>query len=390
MPKGATAHSKTVPRKHKKNEEQAGNSREFPERKTSALREQTGNVPLEENLENNDTNTRRNMRQINLKPKATEQISLSNTQSAEKEEKQKHADVKPKPAKKSSRLSTLRTYKSDIARVLAKPGQSLTRIALAEQSSRKKKGAAPYERQITIKRIIIFAASILLIVAGVGFFVWALFWEDDGKPKGEEILEQHIITFEGEREILLPRNSSRSALERAVNNELEQAVLPINHIEHVVFAIEKQGPIFTESEQEEVLKKQPIETQQLFNILRTRASGGLMRSLDEKFFYGFYGFRGNQPFLIFSVNSFGNAFAGMLTWERFIKEDLAPLLALQKDAVNDIFKDEIFKNHDTRVLRQENGEIVLLYSFVEPDTLVIARDKTILDEIITRVKFLQR
>jgi hypothetical protein len=111
---------------------------------------------------------------------------------------------------------------------------------------------------------------------------------------------------------------------------------------------------------------------------------------------------GNQsPFFILSVASFGDTFAGMLSWEPRMPRDLSKLFlpypvsvtatTTSKDAVKTplvssaAFFDATIANHDVRVYRDSEGRDVLLYGYWNQTTLVIARDAAAFTEIVGRL-----
>jgi hypothetical protein len=49
------------------------------------------------------------------------------------------------------------------------------------------------------------------------------------------------------------------------------------------------------------------------------------------------------------------------------------------------FSDTILHNKDARVVKDENGKIIFLYSFINSETIVITTNETTLREITTRL-----
>lgn len=128
---------------------------------------------------------------------------------------------------------------------------------------------------------------------------------------------------------------------------------------------------------------------------------------------------GNQtrPFFVLHVLSYDAAFAGMLRWEKTMRQDLAPLYppypaisaptaatstadtATSTVSVTtstttpttvstpaaSVFIDKIIGNRDVRVLYDGAGRSILLYGFWNKQTLIIARDPSAFKEIINRL-----
>jgi len=130
-----------------------------------------------------------------------------------------------------------------------------------------------------------------------------------------------------------------------------------------------------------------------------------------------------SPFFILSVSSYSNTFSGMLSWEREMLTDLAPLFPARpapvsatpmatsttatttqsgtpktattttppspKDtesaATTMTFVDASIASHDARVYRDAGGRDVLVYGYWNQATLIIARDAAAFAELVDRL-----
>ena len=127
--------------------------------------------------------------------------------------------------------------------------------------------------------------------------------------------------------------------------------------------------------------------------LDTRAPDTLLRTLNDEMTFGVHIFDGNQPFIILKTRFYENAFSGMLAWEQFMNEDLAPLFGpvVEFEASTSTpfrtipFKDRVIRNKETRILADNDGSILLLYSFVDQNTIVITTHEHTFSEIISRL-----
>jgi hypothetical protein len=127
------------------------------------------------------------------------------------------------------------------------------------------------------------------------------------------------------------------------------------------------------------------------------------RSLMNIWMLGAYGSdEGNAPFIIFKTDFFQNSYAGMLDWEKNMVDDLAILLNFEEKiknqnntgtstvrgylAVRGRFEDKIILNRDVRKFTNENGVSLLVYSFIDKDTLVITTSENVLRSIIQKLE----
>jgi predicted ATP-binding protein involved in virulence len=101
---------------------------------------------------------------------------------------------------------------------------------------------------------------------------------------------------------------------------------------------------------------------------------------------GIYSSNPNKIFFILSTDDYGLTYSGMLKWESTMANDLSPFfqnIDIQSTSTP-LFQDDSFNNHDVRVLRNSNGQIVLMYGFIDKNTLVIVPDETIFQSIANK------
>lgn len=86
----------------------------------------------------------------------------------------------------------------------------------------------------------------------------------------------------------------------------------------------------------------------------------------------------NIPYLVLTTDSYDHAFSGMLTWEKYMEEDLAPFMSPNTTYTppattqgGNAFIDTVVRNFDVRVLRDDTGTIRLLYGFANTRTIII-------------------
>jgi hypothetical protein len=114
-------------------------------------------------------------------------------------------------------------------------------------------------------------------------------------------------------------------------------------------------------------------------------------------------FDGPQAFLILETDSYERAFAAMLAWENTMRTDLLPLFtrvprtripeestASSTTATSSLqlirngFLDKIVENRDTRVILNTTNDILLLWTFLNRNIIVITTNEYTLKEIISR------
>ncbi|MES2213812.1 MAG: hypothetical protein V4465_00250 [Patescibacteria group bacterium] len=132
-----------------------------------------------------------------------------------------------------------------------------------------------------------------------------------------------------------------------------------------------------------------MNTETFLALMESHAPSSLIRALDPLFMLGLTGSNPRHTFIIVKLDSFENAYPGMLNWEKDLPGDLLPLFA-SKEVVStipegQIWSDVTIQNKDARVLKDPSGQIVLIYSFFDNNRLVITDTESTLRTIITRL-----
>jgi hypothetical protein len=124
-------------------------------------------------------------------------------------------------------------------------------------------------------------------------------------------------------------------------------------------------------------------TKETFNFLRTGLRRASVEALDSISMIGSATTDLNEPFVIIRSYNFDVLFSGMLAWEPFIYDDFTPLFGSQ-ELRSISFVDAVQNNTSIRILYDEEGNEILLYAFVNRNTVVITTSSEALSKIIER------
>jgi hypothetical protein len=312
----------------------------------------------------------------------------------------------------SVQIKHLRTFQGDVAEIIKNQNTSVLSIALAEKKKKQeveKTSPPKVVDERTKKNISTVLASILLIILGIGA-VAGFYFIQKNAPKNTPAPESRV-------EAILPYSSkvaidvsslSKDRLIKAVAEAGRGAVLSQGEILFISLL---------ENNKEDAEK---ISTKKLFSILEASVPGGALRSFEDGFMLGFLG-NSKIPFLLIRLSSFDNAFDGMLRWESTLNADIGSMLAnlqiipsastvpvtdssveassstlpkvtfipVSRGIPNKEFKDETIKNKDARILEDSLGNTLLLYSFLDRDTLLITISEGVLEELSSKLNALK-
>lgn len=124
--------------------------------------------------------------------------------------------------------------------------------------------------------------------------------------------------------------------------------------------------------------------EELFTFLETRLSEETIRTLEPAFMIGGVTVNEKTPFIVIRSYNFDALFAGLLSWEKYMFADLTPLFVSTSPIGHTFFRDTIVNNKPARVLYDDTGKDVLMYSFINQDTVVITTGREALTKVLER------
>jgi len=287
--------------------------------------------------------------------------------------------------KQNETISPIRTYQSDVQEILKSGEGSLAKIAIAE-NDRKAKEPFVLERPETGERKgIVYGISAILILLGISTLVFLYFSKSSQNDTSVALIEQTppIIAADSEKTLSI-KGLEKKAIIAALLAEVKNDKVALSSL----LSIKISDAVGTSTK--------PISPENFLEKLQSRAPDELVRSLGESFMFGLHSLNTNKPFLILKTNYYQNAFAGMIAWEKYLREDLGPIFieeeplafaSTSKEAIGQktLFEDLVVKNRDTRALKNQNGEIIFLYSFPDKNTIVITTNADTLEKISGRI-----
>ncbi|MCX6819934.1 MAG: hypothetical protein NT019_01435 [Candidatus Adlerbacteria bacterium] len=293
----------------------------------------------------------------------------------------------------SSDVRNLQTYQGDVERVVQGKHVSVVSIAAAEAERRSKKSLEIHELieatqpKHTLRTVVLIAASVLLVIAA-GVLVHYVYVFNAPLPAGSPNAAP-FIAVDGTTLVSMSQNTTPSA----VMNQLVQAKKSVNLSLGLIAQLYIQTPA-TSSDS----VTQYVDAPTLLAALAPDIPGNLLRAVQPVYLLGVHSFGLNQPFLIIKVDSYEQAYAGMLAWETSMKADLSPLFAYtpapgvraQQSAgsaqfLQTNFFDVIVENHNARILTSADGSLNFLWTFLDRQTIVITTNAGTLREIISRL-----
>ncbi len=230
--------------------------------------------------------------------------------------------------------------------------------------------------------------NIRLITGGVGFVVVALCIAlgvylhlkkiSAPVPVASNSIPASIIQSE-DLEILNVTNKSSSDIAEALNAVISKSNIQTGMVGNVYIT---QGVSGAET-------RLPSAT--FLSRIGVHATDEFTRSLSQNYMIGIYSY--NQPnlFIVLQGTQHDSMLAGMLQWEPFLFEDMAPLFGIDTSGsntylLNNPFMEILIENHDTRAVLDNDNKPVLFYSFLDENDVIITNNAKALTEAVRRLK----
>lgn len=275
--------------------------------------------------------------------------------------------------KEKTPIKSLRTFQGDVQEAIAKNNYSSTTILVKEQERKLENPTIAKESAEIIGSS--NARNKTFIILGVGLIVVglvsiaSLYYLKSNEKVVVEKQTKAMIAFTEEKKLSL-NNLDRKVLNEKIIETRDKTNLPVNSVVYVnTFKNDKE-----------------VEVTDFLTTIAPSMPPSLYRSFGKEYMVGVYSYDENSPFIILTVDDYTLSYPGMLKWEETMIEDVGTLFNVNISSTTDkLFIDETIKNRDIRAVKNSSGNTVLLYSFVDRKTLVIAPNENILSAIVGKL-----
>lgn len=281
----------------------------------------------------------------------------------------------------SDKLQQIRTYQGDMASAISHQNETIVSIQRAQEAKNTQNinaGIIKSPEQMAEEKsrktaILLFIGIIVLIcLGGVGaWYAYTTYITKTTLPVVQMIPNKFILTDSFERIDILTTN--KDALVQIIQSDW----------------LKNYGPGTKQIQLSLGTSTDSISTADFFSLLKSKAPSSLVRAFNPLFMFGLVNGNPNHTFILIKLDSYDNAFAGMISWEKNMADDILSLFA-SNDTVRSIasqtpFGDTTIKNKDARILKDINGQTVLLYSFYNNNMLIITDNEETLKILLTHL-----
>ena len=292
-----------------------------------------------------------------------------------------HSEVMPaKPTfvvskNSNARLSTAPAEEVVSSKTLAFPGRAIPLptkqdLDLAQNLPPLTLSHSDVSQNNTVRRILkwIILCGIVVFGAGLAYFASTRFniFEESVLPPAEETFVIIPKLFETDTQTSLTLPQDKSSFLTDLHSKIQGAPNGISQFYPVI-----QGDS----------ARRAATTEEIFTLLNTRLSDTVIRTFADTMVLGSVTIANskNEPFMVLQSSRFDILFSGLLSWEHSLQSDLSPLFG---DTLStESFTDATIANKSVRILKDVQGNEILLYAFIDQSTVVITTSRDALIKI---------
>ncbi len=274
-----------------------------------------------------------------------------------------------KPEEEHKPIKSLRTFAGDVEEAIEKEKFSTATIALAEQKRREERHEKIEEFPEVKNRtsLYIYGAIglfVLSIVLVAGVYIWR-------NRQDKKIVERPVTPISFTKLDTFPiAGKNKDALQTEILSQQKSFNSPINSVLFINFV-----DTFNKAD----------DVSSLISLIFPNIPSSLARSFAGNYMFGIYAYDVNAPFIILNTNDYALSYSGMLKWENSIPYDLGKIFNITPNASTTLkFIDKSIKNYDMRVLTDDARNTLLVYSFINRNTLVITKNENIFSAIVAK------
>ncbi|MCR4281246.1 MAG: hypothetical protein NUV88_02870 [Candidatus Kaiserbacteria bacterium] len=300
------------------------------------------------------------------------------------------ADQKTETKKEEELLITpIHTLKDDLQSAVRNTKMSLVHaVALEEEKRRRQEKmdvGGQKEKPRNVAGIVLGIFVLIVLVAGGTYSVYSI---KQKTAPASGALQDTPLFFSDKTVPFSLESSSGTDLKRT----LAQA---LNAPKSSLGAIMRIMPVVVGTDASGAQTQRVATIEEFLKAIAAQTPPDLIRAFQGNFLLGIHTHTSkNTAILVIPVSSYERAFAGMLAWEAGLNEGLAPIFTpvppLTVDAggllVNRKFEDSVAENFNVRVLKDDSGEVKMMYSFPTRNILVIVENPEAFTEVLGRLR----
>lgn len=271
--------------------------------------------------------------------------------------------------------SVIRTMRTDAELYAKEKKLSTMQISASAYASQTKLPMSAEDTKSPLK-MILFAGVVLLCVVVLGLGAWWLLSSKNRGLPAQELPPPPAIVFVDGQNILTIKQTNRASVVGAIADERAKTFRSgILNYYPIKVSLANNVSAY-------------LQIKDLSKLLEWHTPPLLLENLAPDFnAYIFANKQTNDLAVIMKTTNFEKAFSSMLEWERALARDWQDFLNNISGTVAfpSAFQDEIIKNNDARILKKDDGSVIVGYTIFNKKYIVISTSREALGAIVDRL-----
>ena len=266
---------------------------------------------------------------------------------------------------------TIETYADDLAKVVVDNENGLVKKIIDEEEKQKEekehKSPERYKNQFFLYAGISFVVASFILVSLVFLFRKKIF-------QVEVPLQYVPIIFTDKTEFKEVDGLKKEEIIQTVLNEINNAEFKDGGIEGVFLTINKKV----------------LGLREFLKITEVNLDQTKLEFVNDAFLLGGVNKESKIPFILIKMRYIVDIFDSIRAWENKMFFDFHKLFGVDINAdtkylLESNFEDGIIQNKNARILKDKDGKIVMMYVFVDENSVIITNSELAVKEILRRL-----
>lgn len=271
---------------------------------------------------------------------------------------------------KNSQPKIVETYAEDMARVISDDQGGLIK-KIIEEEERKQEDKKKFDPESRTNKMYLILGVILSMIA-VGVVTYFFFRKEDTTVPVEAQFTP--LVFNDKSNFIEVAGLSKEKIAESVLAEARTANVKAGGVEGIYLTNNKQI----------------VGLREFMSLLKADWQVPEETFVSDNYMIGLYNGASRDLFILIKTRSFIDIFESLRAWEGKMFLDLRGMFGIPVNADNNYlltkdFEDGIIENKNARVLHDKAGNIVLMYVFVDENSVVVATTPDAVREAIVRL-----
>lgn len=306
----------------------------------------------------------------------TEEAKRQLAESYKQKVAEARAEVEAITKSQTQKVNTYHTLQTDVNDQVTAGGLTLTKIAL-EDEARRRLETLPREQSGTGRGKLILVGSLTLIGLGVAALVISFTFTRPSVSQVQPVTINSIV-FAEEHQELVTDNQTPDQVQNIIKDSLKKSYTTSKVIDLY--------PTKTITTDKNITKK-ILSGPDLLTFFQTAIPIDFTHFLLDPFMMGVVSdptATSSAPFFIFKTRSFENTLDSMLREENIVTANIIGPLTNNKNTIQiGNFKDKLINNIDARILTDADGNLIVVYGFVDRSTLIMTATENAFLKLLT-------